>query len=160
MVRDDKLNLTSSVLSLMVGWILIELIYHKMKLAHQYHMFRIHCHSISNLLLQILSILVETLHWRHNGHSGISNHQPHDCLLNRFIGRTASLLKPPQSPHCYLGAVDHAKNFPPPLATCQAWSYHANRATQTLLFSSPLILLRCVMEIKFAQNLRWLGNWH
>ena len=25
---------------------------------------------------------------------------------------------------------------------------------------SPLILLRCVMEIKFAQNLRWLGNWH
>ena len=25
---------------------------------------------------------------------------------------------------------------------------------------SPLILLRCVTEIKFAQNLRWLGNWH
>ena len=24
----------------------------------------------------------------------------------------------------------------------------------------PLILLRCVTEIKFAQNLRWLGNWH
>ena len=25
---------------------------------------------------------------------------------------------------------------------------------------SPLILLRCVMEIKFAQSLRWFGNWH
>ena len=25
---------------------------------------------------------------------------------------------------------------------------------------SPLILLRCVTEIKFAQNLHWLGNWH
>ena len=25
---------------------------------------------------------------------------------------------------------------------------------------SPLILLRCVTEIKFAQNLRWLRNWH
>ena len=25
---------------------------------------------------------------------------------------------------------------------------------------NPLILLRCVTEIKFAQNLRWHGNWH
>ena len=29
------------------------------------------------------------------------------------IRRTVPLLKPPQSPHCFLGAVDHAKNFSP-----------------------------------------------
>ena len=29
------------------------------------------------------------------------------------IGRTVPLLKPPQSPHCHLEAVDHAKNFLP-----------------------------------------------
>ena len=23
--------------------------------------------------------------WRHNGHNGVSNHQPHDCLLNRLF---------------------------------------------------------------------------
>ena len=28
-----------------------------------------------------------TLHWRHNGHDGVSNHQPHDCLLNRLFWR-------------------------------------------------------------------------
>ena len=28
-----------------------------------------------------------TLHWRHNGHDDISNHQPHDCLLNRLLRR-------------------------------------------------------------------------
>ena len=28
---------------------------------------------------------VDTLHWRHNGHDGVSNHQPHDCLLNRLF---------------------------------------------------------------------------
>ena len=28
-----------------------------------------------------------TLRWRHNGHDGISNHQPHDCLLNRLFRR-------------------------------------------------------------------------
>ena len=28
-----------------------------------------------------------TLQWRHNGHSSVSNHQPHDCLLNRLFRR-------------------------------------------------------------------------
>ena len=26
-----------------------------------------------------------SLQWRHNEHDGISNHQPHDCLLNRLF---------------------------------------------------------------------------
>ena len=29
------------------------------------------------------------LHWRHNDHDGVSNHQPHGCLLNRLFGRTS-----------------------------------------------------------------------
>ena len=28
-----------------------------------------------------------TLHWRHNDHKGISNHQPHHCLLNHLFRR-------------------------------------------------------------------------
>ena len=28
-----------------------------------------------------------SLRWRHNGHDGVSNHQPHDCLLNRLFRR-------------------------------------------------------------------------
>ena len=28
----------------------------------------------------------ETLQWRHNGHDSVSNHQPHDCLLNSYSG--------------------------------------------------------------------------
>ena len=27
-----------------------------------------------------------TLRWRHNGHDGVSNHQPHHCLLNLLFG--------------------------------------------------------------------------
>ena len=26
-----------------------------------------------------------TLQWRHKGHDGVSNHQPHDCSLNRLL---------------------------------------------------------------------------
>ena len=29
----------------------------------------------------------KTLLWRHNGHHGISKHQPHDCLLRRLFRR-------------------------------------------------------------------------
>ena len=28
-----------------------------------------------------------TLQWRHNGRDRVSNHQPHDCLLNRLFRR-------------------------------------------------------------------------
>ena len=28
-----------------------------------------------------------TLRWRHSDHAGVSNHQPHGCLLNRLFGR-------------------------------------------------------------------------
>ena len=28
-----------------------------------------------------------SLQWRHNGRHGVSNHQPHDCLLNRLFRR-------------------------------------------------------------------------
>ena len=29
----------------------------------------------------------KALQWRHNEHDGVSNHQPHDCLLNRLYRR-------------------------------------------------------------------------
>ena len=49
------------------------------------------CHtfiSIASLLSYIL-ILMHTipLHWRHIDHNSVSNHQPHDCLLNHLFGR-------------------------------------------------------------------------
>ena len=31
--------------------------------------------------------ITKTLHWRHNDHDGVSNQQPHGCLLNRLFGR-------------------------------------------------------------------------
>ena len=30
---------------------------------------------------------MNTLRWRHNDHDGVSNHQPHGCLLNRLFRR-------------------------------------------------------------------------
>ena len=36
---------------------------------------------------QMLICIGYTLQWHHNGHDGVSNHQPHHCLLNRLFGR-------------------------------------------------------------------------
>ena len=29
--------------------------------------------------------ITQSLRWRHNDHAGVSNHQPHGCLLNRLF---------------------------------------------------------------------------
>ena len=31
--------------------------------------------------------IMDALQWRHNGHDGVSNHQPHHCLFNRLFRR-------------------------------------------------------------------------
>ena len=35
----------------------------------------------------VVAALGFPLHWRHNGRDGVSNHQSHDCLLNRIFRR-------------------------------------------------------------------------
>ena len=37
--------------------------------------------------LSVVAKLPEPLHWRLNNHDGVSNHQPHGCLLNRLFRR-------------------------------------------------------------------------
>ena len=37
--------------------------------------------------LYVKSLQLMSLRWRHNGRDSVSNHQPHDCLLNRVFRR-------------------------------------------------------------------------
>ena len=45
-----------------------------------------------------------SLQWRHNGRDGVSNHQPHHCLLNRYstVFSSADQRKHQSSGHCPL----------------------------------------------------------
>ena len=46
------------------------------------------CLSFGSQFVNYTSIAkFQTLRWRHNGRDGVSNHQPHDCLLNRLFRR-------------------------------------------------------------------------
>ena len=46
-----------------------------------------HPNPMSSLCDISWSHLQDSLHWRHNKHDGVSNHQHHDCLLNRLFRR-------------------------------------------------------------------------
>ena len=43
--------------------------------------------GLSQVTATYLKIFKENLQWRHNGGDGVSNHQPHDCLLNCLFKR-------------------------------------------------------------------------
>ena len=71
------------------------------------------------------------LQWRHNGHDSISNHQPHDCLLNRlFRCRSKKTSKLRVTGFC-TGNSPGTGEFPAQMASyaenvCIWWSHHDN----------------------------------
>ena len=38
-------------------------------------------------LIRLWRLRLSPIRWRHNGHDGVSNHQPYDCLFNRLFRR-------------------------------------------------------------------------
>ena len=47
------------------------------------------CNTVSCVSLSYRTHAINrpSLRWRHNDHAGVSNHQPHGCLLNRLFRR-------------------------------------------------------------------------
>ena len=68
--------------------------------------------------------------WRHNGPDGVSNHQPHDCLLNRLFGhRSKKTLKLRVTGLC-VGNSPETGEFPAQMASNAEnasiwWRHHA-----------------------------------
>ena len=50
------------------------------------HILNVHCINVqlNCSTTHELCVRFASLQWRHNGCDGVSNHQPHDCLLNRY----------------------------------------------------------------------------
>ena len=76
------------------------------------------------------------LQWRHNGRDGVSNHQPHDCLLNRLFGcRSKKTWKPRVTGLCG-GNSPGAGEFPAQMASnaesVSIWWRHHGMSTMCL----------------------------
>ena len=68
------------------------------------------------------------LPWRHNGRDCVSNHQPHDCLLNRLFGNRSKKT----SKLCVTGLCAVPGEFPEEMASNAEnvsiwWRHHAAR---------------------------------
>ena len=96
-------------------------------------------------------ILWNTLHWHHNGWDGISNHQPHDCLLNHLFRRkhqSSASLAFVQGIHqwpvnsLHKGPVTWKKfPFDDVIMKESWWVYFMNSKSRLHLFTSLIIVL-------------------
>ena len=55
---------------------------------------------------------LESLQWRHDGRDNVSNHQPHDCLLNRLFGRRSKKTSKLRVTGLYAGNSPVTGEFP------------------------------------------------
>ena len=51
-------------------------------------------------ITRAMMVTLSALQWRHNGRDSVSNHQPHDCLLNRLFRRKENIKAPRHWPLC------------------------------------------------------------
>ena len=79
-----------------------------------------------------------SLQWRHNGRDSVSNHQPHDCLLNRLFGRRSKKTSKLRVTGLCAGNSPGTGEFPAPMARNAEnfsiwWRHHVE--IRTLWFS-------------------------
>ena len=63
-----------------------------------------------------------SLQWRHNERDGVSNHQPHDCLLNRLFRRSSKNIKALR--HCPLWREFPAQRASKAVNVSIWWRHH------------------------------------
>ena len=89
----------------------------------------IYLHAVSFLMKEMAQVTLRvwktrtrlycllTLQWRHNGHDGVSNHQPCDCLLNYLFSRRSKKTSKLRVPGLCAGNSPVTGEFPAQMAS-------------------------------------------
>ena len=67
--------------------------------------------------MKVLFREIASLQWRHNGRDSVSNHQPHDCLLNRLFRRKSKKTSKPRVTDLCAGNSPVTGEFPAQMAS-------------------------------------------
>ena len=93
----------------------------------------------TDTLDQVETIPAFALRWRHNDHAGVSNHQPHGCLLNRLFRRKSKKTSKLRVTGLCAGNSPGTGGFP--AQNCQYaenvsiwWRHHADVRTDEAIF--------------------------
>ena len=93
-----------------------------------------------------------SLQWRHNGRDSISNHQPHDCLLNRLFRRRSQKTSKLRTTGLCAGNSSGASEFPAQMASYAEnvsiwWCRHDFCIFTTLAFTHNVMPVSTVEAI-------------
>ena len=85
------------------------------------------------------------LQWRHNEHDSVSNHQPHDCLLNRLFRRRSKKTSKLRVTGLCAGNSPGTNEFPAQMVSnaesvCIWWRHHAIKTKVCETFFMNLIM--------------------
>ena len=86
------------------------------------------------LLVIPTSCTIPALRWRHNELDGVSNHQPHDCLLNRLFRRRSKKISKLRVTGLCAGNSPETGEFPAQMASYAEnvsiwWRHHAKKSS-------------------------------
>ena len=113
-----------------------------------------------------------SLQWRHNGHDGISNHQPYDCLLNRLFRRRSKKTSKLRVTGLSAGNSPGTGEFLAQMASSAEnlsirWRHHLAKAVKSTTCNtshnlcSPLCCaLFCHSHSVIFLSLQWRHNGH
>ena len=95
-------------------------------------------------------ILIIALQWHHNGRDSVSNHQPHDCLLNRLFRRRSKKTSNLRVTGLCAGNSPGTGEFPAQMASDAEnvsiwWRHHANPMSDDFRITTIpwMIVSRC-----------------
>ena len=82
-----------------------------------------------------------SLQWRHNDHDGVSNHQPHGCLLNRLFRRRSKKTSKLRVTGLCVGNSPGTGKFPAQMASNAEnvsiwWRHHVLKRTNAFWWSN------------------------
>ena len=101
--------------------------------------------------------------WRHNRRDGVSNHQPHDCLLNRLFSRRSKKTPKLCVTGLCAGKSPETREFPAQRASNGEnvsiwWRHHATRQMTTV---PPFVFLSVMYQLIYPypfRLFRWQGQ--
>ena len=90
---------------------------------------------------KLFKMWVKSLQWRHNVRDDVSNHQPHECLLNRLLRRRSKKTSKPRVTGLCAGNSPVTDEFPTQRASnaenVSIWRHHVLSTPVPVLFWCP-----------------------
>ena len=118
----------NTLLPVVAKWIIIAITDHIYN-THIYSMQHVSLLRFSSINNLFRSVITSSLHWRHNGCDRVSNHQPHDRLLNCLFRRRSKKTSKPRITGICEGNSPVTSEFPSQRASNAAnvsisWRHH------------------------------------